>query len=256
MLPRATENAAAGHMWPAGGWLPNPAVNNQQLYKVLDVFGGVAISCVLGTGVVPVNASAFPHLFHVLLWNEFEAVSKWLDFRVLSQIFLSTLHPWLGSKCCYLRKYDLDNMQRGRDVFKRSVRRQSDSGVEIMHVRKIVILRNFRTNADFYIKFFENNFWPFLILSQSFHKAVLSMWQTIQCIFKSQITDLQVVSRNINLEILTLIVTKTSHDLFEVVSCQIRSPIDNHVREQCASKKSRRSHNWFVQYLNQAESIE
>ena len=48
--------------------------------------------------------------------------------------------------------YEVGNMQNGRDVWKRSVRRKSDSGIKIMHVRKIVLFRKLRTRADFYIK--------------------------------------------------------------------------------------------------------
>jgi len=48
--------------------------------------------------------------------------------------------------------YDLGNMQNGSDVWERCVRRQSDSGIKIMHVRKIVLIRKLRTRADFYIK--------------------------------------------------------------------------------------------------------
>jgi len=48
--------------------------------------------------------------------------------------------------------YDLGDMQNGSDVWERSVRRQSDSGIKIMHVRKIVLIRKLRTRADVYIK--------------------------------------------------------------------------------------------------------
>jgi len=48
--------------------------------------------------------------------------------------------------------HDLGNMQNGKDVWKRSVRRQSDSGIKIIHVRKIVLIRKLRARADFCIK--------------------------------------------------------------------------------------------------------
>ena len=38
--------------------------------------------------------TAFPHLLHVLLWNELEAVSKWLFFWMVPTPFLWALHPW------------------------------------------------------------------------------------------------------------------------------------------------------------------
>ena len=44
--------------------------------------------------------TAFPHLFHVLLWNELEAVSKWLfSISLRSHIFLLALHPCLLCNC-------------------------------------------------------------------------------------------------------------------------------------------------------------
>jgi len=44
---------------------------------------------------VGASLAIFPHLFHVLLQNEFEAVSKWLVFLVHSHTFLLALHPWI-----------------------------------------------------------------------------------------------------------------------------------------------------------------
>jgi len=49
------------------------------------------------------------------------------------------------------KKYDLGKMRRFRDVWKRYARRQSDSGVKIMHVSRIVLFRKFRRNAKFFI---------------------------------------------------------------------------------------------------------
>jgi len=39
--------------------------------------------------------AVLPHLFHVLLQNEFEAVLKWLMFWERSTPFSLALHPWL-----------------------------------------------------------------------------------------------------------------------------------------------------------------
>jgi len=55
-------------------------------------FRGAAITPIAPLDPPLRTGTVFPHLSQVLLWNEFEAISKWL----FSTPFLLALHPWAG----------------------------------------------------------------------------------------------------------------------------------------------------------------
>jgi len=64
---------------------PSPSVVESSASAMLDVSHEQRCS---GVG------TAFPHLFHVLLWNKLEAVLKWLFFGCVLSHFLLALHSW------------------------------------------------------------------------------------------------------------------------------------------------------------------